>query len=73
MAQLVFFSPPVGRPGKRWRYLVHHALCLPSGGGWYFTNRLDAADHARRCELSSGQRYALVDRAALSSHEQGEG
>jgi hypothetical protein len=61
--KLVYFNPPKGCPGQRWRYLVHHGLCLPSQGGWYFTNRMDAADHARRCEMSSGQMYRLVDRS----------
>lgn len=72
MARLAFFSPPAGRPGKRWRYLVHHHLTLPGGGGWYFTSRLDAAAHARRCEMSSGGRYMLVDRA-LQSKETSNG
>lgn len=64
--KLVYLNPPEGRPGKRWRYLVQHGLFLPSGGGWYFTNRLDAADHARRCEMSSGQMYRLVDRHKIA-------
>lgn len=79
MARLTFFFPPEGRPGKRWRYLVQQERERPRHGGTYYTNRLDAADHARRAALSSGERYKLIDRATniqtaapLAAQQEGE-
>ncbi|EJL33237.1 hypothetical protein PMI01_02199 [Caulobacter sp. AP07] len=66
MAALTYFEPRNGRPGKRWRYLVQEddaAAPMVFDGGWYFTSRVEAAEHCRRLERSSGGRYSLTDRA----------
>ena len=63
---------PSNFPGKRWRYLVWEEGAVVEDGGWYFTNRIEAAEHARRLEASTGKRYELRDRRAIRSNHKAE-
>lgn len=62
---------PAKFPGKRWRYLVWEAEAAIEDGGWFFTNRIEAAEHARLAELSTGKRYDLRDRRTTRFAQQG--